>query len=43
MEDLNNIVEAIMFALGREISVDEISKTLEVEKDNVVKAIEELK
>ena len=23
MEDLNNIVEAIMFALGREISVDE--------------------
>ena len=43
MEDLNNIVEAIMFALGREISVDEMSKTLEVEKDNVVKAIEELK
>lgn len=43
MEDLNNIVEAIMFALGREISVDEISKTLEVEKDNVVKAIEKLK
>ena len=43
MEDLNNIVEAIMFALGREISVDEISKKLEVEKDNVVKAIEELK
>lgn len=43
MEDLNNIVEAIMFALGREISVDEISKTLEVEKDNVVKAVEELK
>ena len=43
MEDFNNIVEAIMFALGREISVDEISKTLEVEKDNVVKAIEELK
>ena len=43
MEDLNNIVEAIMCALGREISVDEISKTLEVEKDNVVKAIEELK
>ena len=43
MEDLNNIVEDIMFALGREISVDEISKTLEVEKDNVVKAIEELK
>ena len=42
-EDLNNIVEAIMFALGREISVDEISKTLEVAKDNVVKAIEELK
>ena len=32
MEDLNNIVEAIMFALGREISVDEISKTLEVSK-----------
>ena len=43
MEDLNNIVEAIMFELGREISVDEISKTLEVEKDKVVKAIEELK
>ncbi len=43
MEDLNNIVEAIMFALGREISVDEISKTLEVEKDNVIKAVEELK
>ena len=26
MEDLNNVIEAIMFALGREISIEELLK-----------------
>ena len=43
MEDLNNVIEAIMFALGREISIDELAKTLEVEQENVVNSINTLK
>lgn len=43
MENLNNIIEAIMFALGREISIEEIAKTLEVEEQKVQESIENLK
>lgn len=43
MEELNNIVEAIMFALGREISTEELAKTLEVEEEKVMEAVEALK
>ena len=43
MENLDNIVEAVMFALGREISINELSQTLEVEKENVEQSIENLK
>lgn len=43
MENLENIVEAVMFALGREISTEELSKTLEVEKEKVEQAINTLK
>ena len=39
MENLENIVEAVLFALGREISIDELSSTLQVEKEEVRKAI----
>ncbi len=43
MEDITNIVEAVLFALGREISVSELSKTLEVEENSVNEAMEKLK
>ena len=33
MEDLNNIVEAIMFALGREVSINELSSILDEEQN----------
>lgn len=37
-----NIVEAVMFALGREISIDELSSTLMIDKEEIIKCIEEL-
>ncbi len=43
MENLNNIIEAILFALGREISIEELADTLEVEEKEVREAVEELK
>ncbi len=43
MENLYNVIESIMFALGREISIDELSNTLHVEKSEVESAIEILK
>lgn len=43
MENLNNTIEAILFALGREISAMEIANTLEVEEAEVLSAIESLK
>ena len=40
MEDnIISIVEAIMFALGREISVDELSSTLMIDKEEIENAI----
>lgn len=43
MEELNNIIEAIMFALGREISVEELAKTLEIEEEKVKEAVDNLR
>ena len=41
-ENLEKIVEAVLFALGREITPDELSATLEVEKEYVIEAIEKI-
>ena len=35
MENLYNVVESILFALGREITVEDISNTLHVQKSEV--------
>jgi segregation and condensation protein B len=43
MEDLNNVIEAILFALGREISIDELANTLEIDKKDVEETINILK
>lgn len=43
MENLENIVEAVLFALGREISIDELSSTLGEEKIKIEDVIEKLK
>lgn len=43
MENLNNIIEAILFALGREISIEELASTLEIEKEEVENSVEQLK
>lgn len=43
MENLNNIIEAILFALGREISIEELAGTLEVEEKAITDAIDNLK
>lgn len=42
MEPIENIVEAVLFALGREISVEELSSTLQIDKEEIEKAIENL-
>ncbi len=39
MENIENVVEAVLFALGREISVEELSNTLQVEEESVKEAI----
>lgn len=38
--NITNIVEAVMFALGREISIDELSSTLMIDKENIERAID---
>lgn len=43
MENLNNIIEAILFALGREISIEELASTLGIEKEEVENSVEQLK
>ena len=40
---LQNVVEAVMFALGREITIKELAETLCVDSDGVEKIIENLK
>lgn len=42
IQNIENVVEAVLFALGREISVDELSKTLGVEIESVSKAIKKI-
>lgn len=39
MEDLENVIEAVLFALGREISIEELSETLKVTKDEIKNAM----
>lgn len=43
MENIENIIEAVLFALGREVSVDELSTTLKLEKEEVSDAIIKLR
>lgn len=43
VEELKNAIEAILFALGRNISVKELADTLEIAEDDVNSAIEMLK
>lgn len=43
MENLDNVIEAVLFALGRDITVKELSQTLKVDLEDVNKAIEKLK
>lgn len=42
-EELKNIIEAILFALGRSVEVSELADTLEMDKKDIEKAIELLK
>ncbi len=41
-ENLKNVIEAVLFALGREISIEELSSTLQVEKESVKEALYDL-
>lgn len=43
MKNLDNILEAILFALGREISVEELSNILNVEKEIIQESMDNLK
>lgn len=43
MENLDNIIEAVLFALGRNITFDELSQTLKVDLSEITNAIEVLK
>lgn len=42
MENITNIVEAILFALGREISIEELTQTLEIDKEKIEIAIDQI-
>ena len=42
IENLDNILESILFALGREVSVEELSNTLNIEKEKIQKSIDNL-
>lgn len=42
-EELKNAIEAILFAIGRNISIKELAETLEMEEKDISKAIELLK
>lgn len=43
MEGIVKIVEAVMFALGREVTLQELSDTLKFDKEDVIKALDSLK
>ncbi len=42
-EELKNAIEAILFAIGRNVSAHELAETLEMEEKDILKAIELLK
>ncbi len=42
MEKIENIIEAVLFALGREITVEELSSTLCIDKEEIENAIQKL-
>ncbi|MDD3303780.1 MAG: SMC-Scp complex subunit ScpB [Clostridia bacterium] len=42
MEELEKVIEAVMFALGREITVSELSETLCEDPTNIENALEEI-
>ncbi len=42
LKELENILEAVLFALGREISINELSDNLKVEKENILLGLENL-
>lgn len=42
MEELDNVIEAVLFALGREISILELANTLEIEENDVRIALEKI-
>lgn len=42
-QNISNIVEAVLFALGREIKVEEMSSILAIDKEDINAAIENLK
>lgn len=42
MENIENVVESVLFALGREISIGELSNTLDVEKYKIEEVISKL-
>jgi segregation and condensation protein B len=43
MENLDNILEAVLFALGRDITFEELSQTLKVDIGDIIDATEKLK
>lgn len=43
IKEIKNIIEAILFALGRNVGIDELSETLEIDINEVQEAIELLK
>lgn len=42
-EELKNAIEAILFAVGRNVSIKELSETLEIKEEDITKAVELLK
>ncbi len=43
MENIENIIEAVLFALGRSITLDELSQTLKVDLNEINSGVENLK
>ena len=43
MENLDNIIEAILFALGREITVEEIKENLQIEEEKILNSLNNIK
>lgn len=43
IEKLVLVIESVLFALGREISYVELSNVLQIEEENILKAVEKLK